>query len=218
MSIGEMIYNRRKALNMTQKDLAQKLNISDRTVSRWECGNSLPDVVMLKTVAKVLEMDIADFYSDVAESEINETETVDYERIEQYKRGLILPFLLLVAAIVALPIIKLYYADILSIPRIQVWDPDYNAYISELYRKTCIACMITLCAFTCSIICQICGYISFRRFYLTKACREIYVDFSRRVNIVYIIFTFLYVIIFIADPMALWLIFNGLQLNWKYFF
>ena len=40
MSIGEIIYTRRKALNMTQKDLAQKLNITDRTVSRWECGVS----------------------------------------------------------------------------------------------------------------------------------------------------------------------------------
>ena len=40
MSSGEIIYAKRKALNMTQKDLAQKLNISDRTVSRWECGVS----------------------------------------------------------------------------------------------------------------------------------------------------------------------------------
>jgi len=209
MSIGEMIYNRRKVLNMTQKDLAQKLNISDRTVSRWECGNSLPDVVMLKTVAKVLEMDIADFYSDVVEREINETETVDYERIKQYKRGLILPFLLLIAALVALPIIKLYYADILSIPRIQVWDPDYNAYIAKLYQKASIACMITLCVFACSITWQICGYVSFRRFYHAKKYKEIYADFSRRVNVVYIILTFLYVLVFISDPMTLWRIFNG---------
>lgn len=217
MSIGEMIYNRRKALNMTQKDLAQKLNISDRTVSRWECGNSLPDVVMLKTVAKVLEMDIADFYSDVPESEINKTETVDYERIEQYKRGLILPFLLLVAVLVALPIIKLHYEDIISIPRIQVWDPEYNAYIADLYRKTCMVCMITLCAFTCSITWQIFEFISFRRFYRTKTCKEIYADLSRRVNLVYIIFAFLYIIMFIADPGTLWRIVHGSLFSWKNF-
>lgn len=217
MSIGEMIYNRRKALNMTQKDLAQKLNISDRTVSRWECGNSLPDVVMLKTVAKVLEMDIADFYSDVPESEINKTETVDYERIEQYKRGLILPFLLLVAALVSVFMIKVNYSDIFSMARIQVWDPEYNAYLNELYQKMLIACMMTLCAFICSITWHICGYVSFRQFYRTKKCKKIYIALSRRVNIVYIIFAILYIIIFSAEPQAIWCILNDAPYNWKNF-
>ena len=62
MFIGQIILNRRKELNMTQKQLAEKLNVTDRTISRWECGVSLPDVEMLKTVAKVLEVDITYFY------------------------------------------------------------------------------------------------------------------------------------------------------------
>lgn len=218
MSIGEMIYNRRKAMNMTQKDLAQKLNISDRTVSRWECGNSLPDVVMLKTVAKVLEMDIADFYSDVTESEINETETVDYERIEQYKRGLIVPFLLLVAALVALPIIKMYYADIRSAPRIQVYDPAYNAYLASLYRKTCVGCMFTLSAFICSLTCVIYEFISFRRFYIRKKSRSIYADLCRIANIVYVVFALIYIVLFLIDPIALWYAINGRLIPWNSFF
>ena len=44
MFIGEIILQRRKELNMTQKELAEKLNVTDRTISRWECGVSLPDV------------------------------------------------------------------------------------------------------------------------------------------------------------------------------
>ena len=219
MSIGEMIYNRRKALNMTQKDLAQKLNISDRTISRWECGNSLPDVVMLKTVAKVLQMDVAEFYVDVAEGEINETETVDYERMEQYKRGLVLPFLLLVVAIVALPILKLNYAEIRGGLRITLYDPEYERYIAELYRKTCVGCLLTLSAFVCSLSCQAYGYITFRRFYINKKSNCIYANLSKRVNIVYIILAVIYIILFLVAPSSLRHILNGGGIaTWRAFF
>ena len=36
MKINEVIFKRRKELKMTQKDLADKLNVTDKTVSRWE--------------------------------------------------------------------------------------------------------------------------------------------------------------------------------------
>jgi len=39
--IGAFIARRRKELNMTQKELAEKLNITDRAVSKWETGGSL---------------------------------------------------------------------------------------------------------------------------------------------------------------------------------
>ena len=85
MLIGEIILQRRKELNMTQKQLAEKLNVTDRTISRWECGVSLPDVEMLKTVAKVLNVDINYFYEDVKLKKINYTEEYDYERIKKFK-------------------------------------------------------------------------------------------------------------------------------------
>ena len=39
--IGAFIAQRRKELNMTQKELAEKMNITDRAVSKWETGISL---------------------------------------------------------------------------------------------------------------------------------------------------------------------------------
>lgn len=39
--IGAFIANRRKELNLTQKELAEKLGITDRAVSKWENGGSL---------------------------------------------------------------------------------------------------------------------------------------------------------------------------------
>ena len=38
--IGKFIAERRKSLNMTQKDLAEKLGVTDRAVSKWETGVS----------------------------------------------------------------------------------------------------------------------------------------------------------------------------------
>ena len=46
--IGPFIAEIRKQLGMTQKELAEKLGISDKTVSKWECGNSIPDISYLE--------------------------------------------------------------------------------------------------------------------------------------------------------------------------
>lgn len=54
MSIGDTIARRRKALGMTQKDLAEKLTVSFQAVSKWEKDASKPDVELLPALAKVL--------------------------------------------------------------------------------------------------------------------------------------------------------------------
>lgn len=41
--IGSFIAKRRKALGMTQLELANKLNITDRAISKWENGRGLPE-------------------------------------------------------------------------------------------------------------------------------------------------------------------------------
>ena len=41
--IGKFIAERRKEKNLTQMQLAEKLNITDRAVSKWECGRAMPD-------------------------------------------------------------------------------------------------------------------------------------------------------------------------------
>ena len=45
VKIGKYIAGKRKALGMTQKQLAEKLNMSDKSVSKWERGICLPDAV-----------------------------------------------------------------------------------------------------------------------------------------------------------------------------
>lgn len=45
--IGEKIAEKRKEKGWTQKELAEKLYVSDKNVSKWECGRSVPVVVTL---------------------------------------------------------------------------------------------------------------------------------------------------------------------------
>ena len=45
--IGKFIAKERKAKGLTQRQLAERLNISDKTVSKWECGKGLPEVMFM---------------------------------------------------------------------------------------------------------------------------------------------------------------------------
>ena len=56
--IGKFIAENRKKQHLTQAELAEKLNITDRAVSKWECGKSLPDSALMPELCKVLEISI----------------------------------------------------------------------------------------------------------------------------------------------------------------
>lgn len=56
--IGAFIARRRKELGYTQQKLAEKLNISFQAVSKWEVGNTLPDIQLLPQIASVLNTSV----------------------------------------------------------------------------------------------------------------------------------------------------------------
>jgi len=56
--VGGLILSLRKEKNMTQKDLADLLNISDKTISKWERGLGCPDVSLLGELSKSLGVNI----------------------------------------------------------------------------------------------------------------------------------------------------------------
>ncbi len=57
---GKFLSEMRKEKNMTQKELAEKLFVSDKTVSKWECGNSMPNVVLLIPIADTLGVTVTE--------------------------------------------------------------------------------------------------------------------------------------------------------------
>lgn len=54
LQTGQFIKQLRKEQGMTQRKLAEKLNISEKTVSKWETGNGLPDTGIMLPLSKVL--------------------------------------------------------------------------------------------------------------------------------------------------------------------
>ena len=58
IKIGKFIQEKRKAKNLTQLDLADKLLITDRAVSKWECGKSLPDASIMLQLCELLEISV----------------------------------------------------------------------------------------------------------------------------------------------------------------
>lgn len=63
IKIGKFIAERRKRANLTQMQLAEKLNITDRAVSKWETGKSLPDSSIMLELCGILEITVNDLLS-----------------------------------------------------------------------------------------------------------------------------------------------------------
>ncbi len=57
---GALIKARRKELNLTQKDLAERLHITDRAVSKWERGLCAPDIALLEPLAEILGVSVVE--------------------------------------------------------------------------------------------------------------------------------------------------------------
>ena len=56
--VGNLICSLRKEKNMTQKDIASRMNISDKTISKWERGLGCPDVSLLPELSQILGVNI----------------------------------------------------------------------------------------------------------------------------------------------------------------
>ena len=61
--IGRFIAESRKARNLTQRQLADALSISDKTISKWECGKGLPEVSLMLPLCAALDMTVNDLLS-----------------------------------------------------------------------------------------------------------------------------------------------------------
>ncbi len=63
MRIGKFIAESRKALGRTQRQLAVTLDISDKTVSKWECGKGLPEVSLMLPLCRTLGISVNEMLS-----------------------------------------------------------------------------------------------------------------------------------------------------------
>lgn len=75
--IGKLIAKIRKEKNMTQKELADKLNVTDRAIGNWENGRRLPDYSIIKDLCNELGITINEFFAGEKIAEANFKEVAD---------------------------------------------------------------------------------------------------------------------------------------------
>ena len=76
---GKFIRKSRKEKGLTQKQLAEQLHVSDKTVSKWENGAGFPDIKLLEPLAACLEVSLM----ELMQSEREEETKIDREDAEQ---------------------------------------------------------------------------------------------------------------------------------------
>ena len=118
--IGKYISELRKEKGMTQVELAEKLGITDRAISKWENGRGMPDISLIVPLCEILDISINELLSgerlkekDYPEkAEKNIIDTIDYtdKKIKKTKKI----FLIIIVAILLLVVacITMFYVDI----------------------------------------------------------------------------------------------------------
>ena len=78
--IGEFIKTKRKEMNLTQKELAERINVTDKAISKWERGQGCPDVSLLEVLSKELNVSILELLKGrtIENEVIKVTEADDY--------------------------------------------------------------------------------------------------------------------------------------------
>ena len=76
---GRFIRDLRKKANMTQKELGEKLNVTDKAVSKWERGLGFPDITIINLLAETFGITA----SEVLNAEIGKKDTIDVEKAVQ---------------------------------------------------------------------------------------------------------------------------------------
>lgn len=60
---GKTIKSLREKRKLTQKELAEQINVSDKTISKWETEKGLPDVSVIEELAKALGVSITELFT-----------------------------------------------------------------------------------------------------------------------------------------------------------
>ncbi|MGN0165522.1 MAG: phosphotransferase [Lachnospiraceae bacterium] len=86
IKIGKYIAERRKERGLLQKDIAAKLGISEKTVSKWECGNGLPEVVFMEPLCQILGITVNELLAGETIPILELLNLMDMSRLELVKQ------------------------------------------------------------------------------------------------------------------------------------
>lgn len=138
--IGKFISDARKKKKFTQAELGEYLNVTDKAVSKWECGKCLPDSSLFEEISKVLEVSMIELlkgeYIEQENAEVESNKTINslLNEIKKLKRNESL-----VGALCA--ILISFVTAIYSV----IWEPGEKAYqqfFSGFIEATVVAALL----------------------------------------------------------------------------
>lgn len=77
IKIGNLISKKRKEKKYTQKELADKLGVTDRAISKWERGVGCPDISYLEDLSKLLDISVVELLRGEEKKEIDDSDLID---------------------------------------------------------------------------------------------------------------------------------------------
>ena len=89
VKMGKHIQEARKNKKYTQKELGEIIDVSHKTISKWEQGHIAPDITILKSLAEALDMDLAELLSGekVGKRDIEKHEEITINAIDLYSKN-----------------------------------------------------------------------------------------------------------------------------------
>lgn len=92
-----IIYENRKSLGLTQKELGQLINVSDKQISKWETGVSYPDITLISKLAEVLNISVNELLES---NEITRDKIINHNILNQFKMSRFISLISLVISMV----------------------------------------------------------------------------------------------------------------------
>ena len=141
--LGKVISNLRKEKGITQKDLADALNISDKAVSRWECGTSRPTLEMMFQISKYFNISYNDLITarisddneddKIVEEIISEFSNMGKKHVKRIKNVLLLSIVVILILITAIIFTNTY--NRFKVYKVHIESDSINR-IDGLYVET----------------------------------------------------------------------------------
>ena len=125
VKIGKFISDERKAKGYTQKQLSELLGISDKTISKWECGNGFPEVSLLLPLCNELEITVNELLTGERISQQNYKKKAEENMVnmirekEENKQKILLTTIIGVIStitFVTLLLVVCFYTDVITLP------------------------------------------------------------------------------------------------------
>ena len=125
VKIGKFISNERKAKGYTQKQLSELLGISDKTISKWECGNGFPEASLLLPLCNELEITVNELLTGERISQQNYKKKAEENMVnmirekEENKQKILLTTMIGVISTITfltLLLVVCFYTDVITLP------------------------------------------------------------------------------------------------------